>query len=113
MKLLQPRFPHSVGGRVIRFLRVMLEDGKGQVVEVTSSCNKKGRVIAVCDVETIIPDACYRFACGPGYIGHEDLCRLLYEKGVHGSYTEWLRAIDSGDEQRAEDKEGFSAIRFV
>jgi len=36
----------------------------------------------------------------------------MYENGVHGRYSEWLRAVNAGDEQRARDKERYSAIGF-
>jgi hypothetical protein len=90
----------------------VLEDGKGQVVRVTSSYNKRAKFVAICDVETILPGERYRFVTVPGYTGHEDLCRLMYENGIHGSYSEWLRAIEAGDEHRAEDKERNSTICF-
>jgi hypothetical protein len=91
---------------------VILEDGKGQVVEVTSPSKKRGRVIASCAVKTIVSNSSYRFTTASGFIGHRELCQLLYENGVHGSYSEWLRAVNAGDEQKAEDKEGQSAIGF-
>lgn len=112
MKLLKPRFPHSVGGRSISFLRIVMRPNGSLVVKVTDRIRKEGEAIASCTVEEKLVDECYQFITMVEDTGHRELCCLLRENGIRGTYREWLEAVENGDESQTGDKRHLSGICF-
>ncbi len=110
MKLFQPRFPNSVGGRLITFLRIVQKPSGSLVMRVIDPYKKKGEVIAKCKVEER-QDGSYLFSTTPQDAGHRDLCCLLRAQGIRGHYIGWLEAVESGDSMTWE-KERDSGIVF-
>ena len=111
--LLQPRFPHSVGGNPIQFLRVVKDGDDCFVVKVINLFQRKGEVIAECTVAEKFSGEEYLFTTIPENWGHMELCLLLRKRGMGGKYKEWLRAKENGDEQMEEDNRMLAVICFA
>lgn len=109
-KLLQPRFPNSVGGRLITFLRIVQKPSGSFVIRVIDPYKKYGEVVAKCKVDER-QDGSYLFATSVHDAGHKDLCCLLRTQGIRGRYIAWLEAVESGDSMTWE-KERDSGISF-
>lgn len=109
--LFQPRFPSSVGGHSISFLRVVKSGDDCLVVKVTNLLHREGEVIAKCTIKEKFSGE-YSFETTRENWGHEELCLLLREKGIGGKYKEWLLAKENGDEQMEEENRYLSIIRF-
>lgn len=112
MEVFQPRFPISVGGRYISFLRIGKAEDISFVMKITNQNKKHGEIIAECRLERDLVDGSYEFITTTEHAGHIDLCRLLQKKGVSGRYAEWLYAVENGDETSAKEKESLSEISF-
>ncbi len=110
--LLQVKFPNSVGGRHISFLRILTNGEDSFVFEVTSHLRKEGEAIAECTVEDKFLNGEYSFTACPRDAGHTELCRLLCKRGVKGNYLTWLGAIENDNKPLAEAEEMNSVIRF-
>jgi hypothetical protein len=109
--LFQPRFPSSVGGRPIRFLRVVKDDEGCFVAKVTHLSKKETVVIAECRIHEKMGN--YSFETKAEDWGHRTLCLLLLEKGIGGRYREWLVAKEKGDKQMEEENRYLSEIHFA
>ena len=110
--LFQPRFPHSVGGRPILFLRVVKDGDDCFVMKVINLLNKEGEVIAECTIKEKYSEEGCSFETSTEDWGHWELCLLLRTKGIGGKYKEWLMAKEKGHDQVAEENRRFSVIRF-
>lgn len=110
--MFQPRFPHSVGGRPVRFLRVVKDGEDCFVVKVISSLNREGEVIAECTMKEKFSEEGYSFETTTEDWGHMKLCLLLRKKGVDGKYKQWLLAKEKGDEQAEKEARYLSKIHF-
>ncbi|TET73856.1 MAG: hypothetical protein E3J56_03455 [Candidatus Aminicenantes bacterium] len=109
-KLLQPRFPNSVGGRLITFLRVVQKPSGSFVMRVVDPYKKTGKVVAKCTVDER-QDGSYFFETTTQDVGHKDLCCLLRTQGIRGRYMAWLEAVES-EEPMTWEKERDSGIVF-
>lgn len=112
MKLFQPRFPDSVGGKAISFLRVIQSEEGNFVAQVTDRDRKEGKIIAVCTIKEEPSGDCYSFNTAVGYVGHRELCHLMHENGVKGKYREWLLAVEKDYEALAKETEWAASICF-
>ncbi|MFX0141396.1 MAG: hypothetical protein ACFFDN_47600 [Candidatus Hodarchaeota archaeon] len=113
MKLFQPRFPYSVGGRPISFLRVVKQDnGNGLVIKITDQDKKQGSAIARCAVVKNLMKDCYQFYTSVSDAGHKELCSLLCANGIKGRYREWLEAVERGNKEVTEEMKVYSEICF-
>lgn len=110
MKLLQPRFPNSVGRRLITFLRIVQKPSGCFVMRVIDPYKNHGEVIAKCTVEEK-QGVCYLFTTTSHDEGHRDLCCLLRSNKIRGHYIGWLEAVESGD-PNAWEKERDAGISF-
>lgn len=111
MNLLQPRFPHSVGGNPIRFLRIIRENGYGMVANITNRLKKELDVVAECKIGNG-HQGIYFFKTEPGDLGHRNLCALLIRKGVGGKFRDWLIAVDAGNDGLAAELSFKAVIGF-
>ena len=109
--LFLPRFPYSVGGRPILFLRVIKSEGKSLVAKVTHLGRKEAVVIAECRIYEKMGNYCFETTTEEW--GHRKLCLLLLEKGIGGRYREWLLAKKNGDKQMEEENRYLSKIHFA
>lgn len=111
MDTFQPRYPLKRGGNPIRFFRVVRVNEVCAIAKITDYEKKQGEVIAVCKIYQDYAGA-YSFKILPSDAGHYDLCRLLRDNGIKGTYREWLYAKEAGHDQLAEEKSRFAEIGF-
>ena len=111
MQIFQPKYPRTVGGRPIRFLRVVRANGICALAKITDHLKKIGEVVAACKITRNF-EGTYTFKTAPGDAGHQDLCYLLEGQGLKGKYQEWLRAIEAGHDQFAEENSSLAVIAF-
>jgi len=109
--MFQPRFPGSVSGRDINFLRIIRENGLCAVTKVTHHINQTLKVVAGC---TIRDDFRGRqvFVTSPDDVGHLALCKLLFSKGINGNYLSWLLAVENKDDEKARENRNSATISF-
>jgi hypothetical protein len=111
MILLQPRFPYQKGGNHISFLKIIKDGESSLVLKVLNERKRKSEAIAICNVG-ISKNGSLMFITTPDDEGHEEFCRLLCRNGIKGNYREWLKAVDEGDEDRAENNKSLAVISF-
>lgn len=111
MEIFKARFPRSVGGNPIPFLRVVRINEICAVAKITDHLKKTLEVIAACTITRNI-EGIYTFKTGPGDAGHRDLCNLLDGQGLKGRYRDWLRAVEAGHDQFAEENSSLAVIAF-
>ena len=108
----QPRFPHSVGGRPIGFLKVIKNGKDCLVAKVINYLYKQSKVIAECTMRERYREEGCAFETNPDHWGHQELCKLLRTKGIEGKYLQWLLAVEKGRKQLEEETKRFSVVRF-
>ena len=111
MQIFQPKYPRSVGGNPIRFLRVVRVNDICAVAKIIDHREKTGEVISACSITRTF-EGTYSFKTEPGCVGHEDLCILLKRQGLKGKYIDWLEAVEAGLDQAAERRRPFAVIAF-
>ncbi|MFC2166882.1 hypothetical protein ACFLQZ_02845 [Acidobacteriota bacterium] len=111
MQIFQPKYPSSVGGKPISFLRIVRSGEICAVAKIIDHLEKIAEVIAKCTITRNFVGT-YFFKTEPGEAGHEDLCILLERQGLKGKYRDWLRAVEAGLDQLAEQKSSLAVIAF-
>jgi hypothetical protein len=95
----------------IPMLRVIICNGYGWVVAVTDAEEKKGKIIADCELRKEGEYGPY-FTTYSYHRGHSELCRHLLSYGVGGRYTKYVEALDRDEKATAEELSGTAMIRF-
>jgi hypothetical protein len=81
-------YPNSL--TKIPILRVIVCDGYGWIVAITDAEEKKGKIIADCEIGWgYYGDY---FSTHSDHLGHLELCRHLQNYGVGGDYKKYLAA---------------------